>query len=76
MDSLELEYKFLLKTLFHMLSYQFRQTTSQDLEVLYTEYIQSRCILIPNTLYKQIHPVVHFLTVTIVQKQEKVSTYF
>ena len=56
-----------------MLCNQFRHTTSQDLEVLYTEHI---FIDIRNILYKQIHPVVYFLPVTIVQKQEKLSIYF
>ena len=28
-----------------------------------------------NILYKQIHPVVYFLPVTIIQKQEKLSIY-
>ena len=46
-----------------MLRNQFRHTQSQDLDVLYTEKI---FIDILNTLYKQIHPVVHFLPVTIV----------
>ena len=56
-----------------MLCNQFRHTTSYDLEVLYTEQI---LIDILNILYKQIHPVVYFLSVTIVQKQEKLSIYF
>ena len=60
--------KCLLKIWLHMLCNQFRHTTSQDLEVLYTKYI---FIDILNTLYKQIHPVVHFLPVTMVQKQEE-----
>ena len=56
-----------------MLCNQFRHTTSQDLEVVYTELIFTDIL---NILYKQIHPVVHFLPVTIVQKQEKLSIYF
>ena len=55
-----------------MLCNQFRHTASHDLEVLYTEQI---CIDIHN-IYKQIHPVVYFLPVTIVQTQEKLSIYF
>ena len=65
--------KFLLKIWLHMLCNQFRHTSSQDLEVLYTDLI---LIDILNILYKQIHPVVYFLPVTIVQKQEKLSIYF
>ena len=63
---------FLLKLWLNMLCNQFRHTTSHDLEVLYTEYI---FIDILNILYEQIHPVVYFLPVTIVQKQEKLSIY-
>ena len=55
-----------------MLCNQFWHTALQDLEVLYTELIY---IDILNILYKQIHPVVYFLPVTIVQKQEKLSIY-
>ena len=58
---------FLLKFWLHMLCNQFRHKTSQDLEDLYTDLI---FIEILNILYKQIHPVVYFLPVTIVQKQE------
>ena len=50
-----------------------RHTTSHDLKVLYTEQI---FIDILNILYKQNNPVVYFLPVTIVQKQEKLSIYF
>ena len=55
-----------------MLCNQFRHTTSHDLKVLYTEQI---FIDILNILYKQIHPVVYILPMTIVQKQEKLSIY-
>ena len=55
-----------------MLGNQFRHTASHDLEVLYTEQIYKD---IHNILYKQIHPFVYFLPVTIVQKQEKLSIY-
>ena len=60
--------KFLLKIWLHMLCNQLRHTTSYDLEVLYTELIFKDIV---NTLYKQIHTVVNFLPVTIVQKQEE-----
>ena len=63
---------FLLKIWLHMLCNQFRHTTSHDLEILYEKQI---LIDILNILYKQIHPVVYFLPVTIVQKQEKLSIY-
>ena len=56
----------------HMLCNQFRHTASHDLEVFYTEQI---FIDIHNIFNKQIHPVVYFLPVTIVQKQEKLSIY-
>ena len=56
-----------------MLCNQRRHTASQTLEVLYTEQI---LIDILNTFYKQIHPVGHFLTVTIVQKQEELSIIY
>ena len=56
-----------------MLCNQFRHTTSHDLEVLYTELI---FIDILNIQYEQLHPVVYFLPLTIVQKQEKLSIYF
>ena len=62
-----------IKIWLHMLCNQFRHTSSQDLDVLYTEKI---FIDILNTLYKQIYPVVHFLPVTMVQKQEELSIYF
>ena len=65
--------EFLLNIWLHMFFNQFRHTTSQDLEALYTEKI---FILILNTLYKQIYPVVHFLPVTIVQKTRKVVNLF
>ena len=55
-----------------MLCNQLRHTTSQDLKVLYTELI---FIDMLNTLYIQIYPVVYFLQVTIVQKQEFISEY-
>ena len=55
-----------------MLCNQFRHTASHDLEVLYTEQI---LIEVHNIFYKQIPPVVYFLPVTIVQKQEKLSIY-
>ena len=72
-ESLKIEYQpVLLQIWLHILSNQFRHTTSQDLEVLYTEEIS---ILILNKLYKQIPPVAHFLPVTIVQKQEKLSFF-
>ena len=64
---------FLLKIWLLMLCNQLRHTTSQDLEVLYTEQI---FIDILNTLYKQIYPVVYFLPVMMVQKQEELSIYF
>ena len=64
--------KFLLKIWLHMLRNQFRHTASHDLEVLYTEQI---LIEVHNIFYKQIPPVGHFLPVTIVQKQEKLSIY-
>ena len=64
--------KFLLKIWLHMLCNQFRHATSYDLKVLYAKQI---FIDILNILYKQIHPVVYFLPVTIVQKQEKLSIY-
>ena len=64
---------FLLKNLLDVLCNQFRHTTSHDLKVLYTEQI---FIDILNILYKQNHPVVYFLPVTMVQKQEKLSIYF
>ena len=57
-----------------MLCNRFRLTTSHDLEVFF--YTQQIFIDILNTLYEQIHPVVYFLPVTIVQKQEKLSIYF
>ena len=63
---------FLLKNWLHMLCNQFRHTTSHDLKVLYTELM---FIDILNILYEQIYPVVYFLPVTIVQKQEKLSIY-
>ena len=55
-----------------MLCNHFRHTASHDLEVLNTEQI---FIDIHSILYKQIHPVVYYLPVTIVQKQEKLSIY-
>ena len=63
---------FLLKNWLHMLCNQLRHTASHDLEVVYTEQI---VLDIHNILYKQIHPFVYFLPVTIVQKQEKLSIY-
>ena len=56
-----------------MLCNQFRHTALHNLKVLYTEKI---FIDILNILYKQIHPVVYSLPVTIVQKQEKLPIYF
>ena len=55
-----------------MLCNQFRHTTSHNLKVLYAKQI---FIDILNILYKQIHLVLYFLPVTIVQKQEKLSIY-
>ena len=55
-----------------MLCNQLRHTASHDLEVVYTEQI---VLDIHTILYKQIHPFVYFLPVTIVQKQEKLSIY-
>ena len=61
---------FLLKIWLHMLCNQSRHTPSHDLKVLCAKQI---FIDILNILYKQIHPVVYFLPVTIVQKQ---ATYW
>ena len=55
-----------------MLCNQFRHTASHDLEVFYREQI---FIYIHNIFYKKNYPVVYFLPVTIVQKQEKLSIY-
>ena len=63
----------LLKILLHMLCNQFRHTPSHDLKVLYIEQIFMDK---NNMIYNQIHPVVYFLPVMIVQKQEKLSIYF
>ena len=64
--------KFLLKIWLRMLCNQFRHATSHDLKVLHAKQI---FIDILNILYKQIHPVVYLLPVTIVQNQEKLSIY-
>ena len=63
----------LLNIWYHMLCNQIRHTISQDLEILYTVLI---LIGILNIYYNQIHPIVHFLPVTVVQKQEELSIYF
>ena len=55
-----------------MLCNQLRHTASHDLEVFYTEQI---FIDINNIFYEQIHSIVYFLPVTIIQKQEKLSIY-
>ena len=64
--------KFLLKIWLPMLCNQFRHATSHDLKVLHAKQI---FIDILNILYKQIHPVVYLLPVTLVQNQEKLSIY-
>ena len=51
-----------------MLCNQFRHTASGS--SIY------RVNIYRHTLYKQIHPVVYFLPVKIVQKQEELSIYF
>ena len=66
----------LLKIWLHMLCNKFRHTTSQDLEVLYTVNNKKKFIPKLNILYKQFHPVVNFLQLTIVKKQEELSIYF
>ena len=54
-----------LKFGFYILCNRIGQKTAQDLKVNICPHI-----------YKQISPVVHFLLVTIAQKQEELSIYF